>query len=77
MFEKPGWPGEALWPILRSTLNRFGQDRVMWASDVTMNQTGESWAQLLFAMLTNSDLSAAERAALLSGTARAWLNWPV
>jgi predicted TIM-barrel fold metal-dependent hydrolase len=76
MFEVPGWPGEALWPILRRTLDRFGRDRIMWASDATMNQTGESWAQLLFAMMSNTDLSAPERDALLGGTARAWLRWP-
>ncbi len=76
MFEKASWPGEALWPILRRTLDRFGRERVMWASDVTMNQTGESWAQLLFAMMSNTDLSVAERDALLGTTARAWLRWP-
>jgi hypothetical protein len=48
----------------------------MWASDVSANQTGESWAMLLFGMLGNPDLSPGERAALLGGTVRAWLNWP-
>jgi L-fuconolactonase len=76
MFEAPGYPGEGLWPILRKALDRFGADRIMWASDVSANQTGESWAMLLFGVLGNPDLSPAERTALLGGTVRAWLNWP-
>jgi L-fuconolactonase len=76
VFETPGYPGSELWPILRKALDRFGASRIMWASDVSANQTGESWAMLLFGMLGNPDLSPAERAALLGGTARAWLDWP-
>jgi predicted TIM-barrel fold metal-dependent hydrolase len=76
MFEAPAYPGEGLWPILRRALDRFGADRVMWASDVTANQTGETWAELLFGVVGNPDLSQAERQALLGGTARAWLDWP-
>jgi L-fuconolactonase len=76
VFETPGYPGEGLWPVLRTALNRFGASRIMWASDVSANQTGESWAMLLFGMLGNPDLSPAEREALLGGTLRAWLNWP-
>ena len=75
MFETPGYPGHGLRPILRKALDRFGKDRIMWASDVSANQTGESWAMLLFSMMGNPDLSEAEREALLGGTARAWLNW--
>jgi L-fuconolactonase len=76
MFEKPGYPGAGLWPILRRALDRFGEGRIMWASDASANQTGESWAMLLFGMLGNPDLTVAERLALLGGTARSWLNWP-
>jgi predicted TIM-barrel fold metal-dependent hydrolase len=76
VFETPGYPGDGLRPILRTALDRFGSSRIMWASDVSANQTGESWAMLLFGMLGNPDLSPAESAALLGGTARAWLNWP-
>ena len=75
MFEKPGYPGQGLWPILRKALDRFGADRIMWASDVSANQTGESWAMLLFGILGNPDLTQTERVALLGGTARSWLNW--
>ncbi len=76
MFETPGYPGDALAPHLRKALDRFGAARVMWASDVSANQTGESWAELLFGIRTMPGLSEAESAAVLGGSARAWLNWP-
>lgn len=76
MFETPGYPGEGLWPILRKALDRFGADRIMWASDASANQTGESWGMLLFGMLGNPHLSPAEREDVMGGTARAWLSWP-
>lgn len=76
MFGKPGYPGEGLWPILRKAIDRFGADRVMWASDVSANQTGETWAELLFGMRGNPDLSEAERDAFLGGALRNWIDWP-
>ncbi|MGB8363774.1 MAG: amidohydrolase family protein [Rhizomicrobium sp.] len=53
IFEMSGYPGEGLRPILRKALDHFGADRIMWASDVSFNLTGESWAELLFAMAGN------------------------
>jgi len=76
MFEVPGYPGMGLWPILRRTIDRFGPERVMWASDASVNTTGESWAELLFSVIGNISLTAQERALVLGGAARAWLNWP-
>jgi L-fuconolactonase len=76
MFQAPGYPGEELRPILRKALDHFGKERIMWASDVSANQSGESWAMLLFGMMGNPDLSSLEREALLGGTIRAWLDWP-
>jgi predicted TIM-barrel fold metal-dependent hydrolase len=76
MFDAAGYPHEGLRPILRKALDRFGAERVMWASDITFNLTGESWAELLFTIVNDAGLSQAERAALLGGTARTWLDWP-
>lgn len=50
MFGSPAWPGEGLWPVLRRTVDAFGAQRVMWASDYSVNQRGESWAELLFSV---------------------------
>jgi hypothetical protein len=46
-------------------LDAFGAERMMWASDVTSNQTGETWAELLFAVVENPELSGPEREWLL------------
>lgn len=70
-----GYPNEGARPFLRKALDAFGSERVMWASDVTVNPTGESWAELLFAIKDNPDLSAGEREDVLGRSARAWLNW--
>lgn len=75
-FDAAGYPNLAARPYLRAAIDAFGADRVMWASDISANQTGESWAELLFAIASNPELSETERAAVLGGTARRWLDWP-
>ncbi|MCB2072830.1 MAG: amidohydrolase [Novosphingobium sp.] len=77
MFDKPAWPGEGLWPILRKAIGRFGAERIMWASDFSVNQRGESWADLLYGVLGDPDLTQEEREWVLGRTARTWLDWPV
>jgi predicted TIM-barrel fold metal-dependent hydrolase len=75
-FAAAGYPNLAARPYLRAALDAFGAERVMWASDVSANQTGESWAELLFAVVENPELSAREREWIMGRTARAWLGWP-
>jgi predicted TIM-barrel fold metal-dependent hydrolase len=75
MFEAPGYPNLAARPFLRKALDAFGAERVMWASDISANQTGESWAELIFAVTENPEVSAAEREWIMGRTARKWLNW--
>lgn len=77
MFDIPAWPGGGLQPLLRRAISAFGAERVMWASDFSVNQRGESWADLLFSVKANFDISEQERAAVLGGSLRSWLNWPV
>jgi predicted TIM-barrel fold metal-dependent hydrolase len=76
MFDEPAWPGEALRPILRRAISAFGAERIMWASDYSVNQRGESWAQLLYSVLADPGLAADERDAVLGGSLRAWTGWP-
>jgi len=76
MFDSAAWPGEGLWPILSGAVARFGAERVMWASDYSVNQRGESWAELLFGVRGCRELTDAEMRAVLGGAARSWLNWP-
>lgn len=77
MFDTPVYPGTALQPILRKAIDSFGADRIMWASDFSVNQLGETWAEILFSVKGNATLSDVEAAAILGGTARKWLNWPL
>lgn len=74
MFNIPAFPGEGLRPILRKTISAFGRERLMWASDFSVNQSGENWGELLYGMKCNTDLSDQELEALLGGTARIWLK---
>lgn len=75
MFDQPVWPGEGLWPILRRAVDAFGPERVMWASDFSVNQRGESWAELLFGVRGCPILSEAEKEWVLGKALRGWLGW--
>ena len=76
MFDRPAWPGEGLWPILRRAIAAYGAARVMWASDYSVNQRGESWAELLYGVLGDPDLTHDEREWVLGKSLRSWLDWP-
>lgn len=76
MFDEPGYPNAGTRPYLRKALDAFGAERIMWASDISANQTGESWAELIFAIRENPDMTEDEKAWVLGGTARKWLDWP-
>jgi L-fuconolactonase len=75
IFAAPGYPNEGARPYLRKLLNAFGANRVLWASDYTTLPTGETWAEVLFAVINNPELSTSEREQLLGSTIRTWLNW--
>ena len=75
MFDAGGFPNEGSRPFLRKALDAFGAERVMWASDVSANQTGESWAELIFSIRNDPGLSESEKEHVLGRTARNWLNW--
>ncbi len=76
MFDRPAYPGEALWPILRSAIDAYGADRVFWESDYSVNQRGESWADLLFGVRNCPLLDDHERTEVLGAGLRRWLDWP-
>lgn len=76
MFDRPAWPGDGLWPILRKAVDAFGAERVMWASDFSVNQRGETWADLLYGVLGDPGLSQGELEWVMGKALRAWLNWP-
>ena len=75
MFGAAGYPNLAARPYLRKALDAFGAERVMWASDISANQTGESWAELIFAVTENPEVNPREREWVMGRTARQWLGW--
>lgn len=76
MFDSPVWPGEGLWPLLRQAVDAFGAHRVMWASDFSVNQRGETWSELLYGVRGAQGFTGEELAQVLGGAVRAWLDWP-
>ncbi|HVL71871.1 MAG TPA: amidohydrolase family protein [Beijerinckiaceae bacterium] len=67
---KPGWTGADLRPYVAHVLVAFGPERLMWGSDwpvVDVAGGYDSWRAASLALL--GGLSAAERAAVLGGTA--------
>lgn len=76
MFESPAWPGDGLWPMLHRAISAYGANRIMWASDFSVNQRGESWAEMLYGVRGDPGLGEVERAAVLGGALREWIDWP-
>lgn len=75
MFGVTGYPFGDLVPYLSRALEAYGPQRVMWASDIGGNQTGETWAELLFYIRDCPALTDVEKEWLLGKTVRSLLNW--
>ena len=75
MFAVSDYPFHDLIPYLRAALQAFGPHRVMWASDIGGNQTGETWAELLFYIRDCPSITTEEKEWLLGKTVRTLLNW--
>jgi L-fuconolactonase len=76
MFDRPAWPGEELAPLLHKAVAAFGANRILWASDFSVNQRGESWADLLYGVKGDPGLGDADKAKVLGGALREWIGWP-
>jgi len=63
-------------PYLRSAVDAFGAERIMWASDFTQIRGGGTWAESLFYLRYTPVLSATEREWILGRTVRTLLRWP-
>lgn len=75
MFGVRDYPFAGLAPYLRRALDAFGVERVMWASDNGGNQTGETWAELLFYLRDCPAFTDREKEWLLGRTVRTVLDW--
>jgi len=75
LFGVSGYPFDGLRPFLRRAINAFGVERLMWGSDITAINTDETWAELLFWLIDNSELNQDESEQILAHTARRVLDW--
>jgi predicted TIM-barrel fold metal-dependent hydrolase len=72
----PDYPFLDLQPKLRALVDAFGAHRIMWASDITENRSGHTWAEMLFHVRDSAVLSDEEKTWILGRTARTLLDWP-
>jgi predicted TIM-barrel fold metal-dependent hydrolase len=74
-FGVPRYPYDELRPLLRSAIEAFGADRLLWASDKSV-MFGHTWTDLLHCVRDDSELSQEEREWILGRSARRILQWP-
>lgn len=60
----------------QQALGAFGAQRMLWAGDITHEETSATWAQLLTFVQLNPAASDADKEWLLGRTARAVFRWP-
>lgn len=70
-----GEPGDAIQQALLQALDAFGPDRLLWAGDVTHEETHAPWGRLLSFMQDNAALSQSDKEWILGKTARRVFRW--
>ena len=68
-------PPQAIQREFLRALEAFGPQRVLWASDITQEESGASWSDLLGFVRDNPALSHADKEWVLSRTARSLFRW--
>jgi predicted TIM-barrel fold metal-dependent hydrolase len=71
------YPYADLMPVLHGLLEAFGPERIMWAGDWMPGITRHAWAESLYYLRSSDQLSPSEKAAILGGTVRTILRWPL
>jgi L-fuconolactonase len=57
-------------------IRAYGADRILWTSDVTEEESPQSWSQLLSFVREDPELSDTDKASVLGGAARRVFGWP-
>lgn len=85
-FRAKAYPFPEVQPFLMRTLEAYGRERVMWASDFTAvkwisgdgaRSCNYSWGEALYYMRDNPDLSESDKEWLLGKSVRKVLRWPL
>lgn len=74
LSEEP-YPFRDVQAVLHRVVEAFGVERVMWASDWTVDILHNSWAESLGTILDDAGFSTDERSWLLGRTVRSVLDW--
>jgi predicted TIM-barrel fold metal-dependent hydrolase len=74
-FRKFPDPDAAMRRGLVQVVEAYGAQRVMWASDLTFDDSGWTWSQLLALVRDNPELSLDHKQWILAGTARKLFRW--
>lgn len=75
-FGQDGAAAETIQTAFGQACVAFGAERILWASDVTHEESSQTWAQLLGFILGNPALSDNQREWVLGRTARQVFRWP-
>ena len=76
IFGASKYPFPEARPYLARTLDAFGRERIMWASDFTASRGLYNWSEALYCMRDNPGLSEGDKEWLLGRTVRKVLKWP-
>jgi L-fuconolactonase len=76
-FGGGGDPGVETQRQFERAIDAFGVQRLVWASDITQEESRASWRELLSFVLYNPALSAGDKEWLLARSARQLFRWPV
>lgn len=71
-----GYPFDDIRRELHRVLEAFGPERVLWASDFTVDRRWTTWAETLYTLRDDPGLDEDARSWLLGGSARSILRWP-
>jgi predicted dinucleotide-binding enzyme/predicted TIM-barrel fold metal-dependent hydrolase len=74
-FRRFNNPEQARHQALVNAVEAFGASRVMWAGDVSFEESNATWSELLSFVRDHSGLSEDDRAWVLGGTARKVHQW--
>jgi predicted TIM-barrel fold metal-dependent hydrolase len=70
------YPHSDLAPYLQRSLEAFGPQRIMWASDITTSKGITTWAEEIHHIRDSNALSAWDKEQIFARTARTVLRWP-
>jgi predicted TIM-barrel fold metal-dependent hydrolase len=70
------YPHKDVGSYIRASLDAFGAERIMWASDTTVSKGITTWAEEVYHIMDSDALDQSEKEQIFGRTARRVLRWP-